>query len=98
MDENIRTKFFSCIYCLYPRITYNPSENPNELTTKCFLNHENKYNVNDYVSLKTEQIDVLSKLKCDKCESRKNMTYCSDEKTFLCQKCFPKNHKDKTHI
>ena len=97
MDENIRTKFFSCIYCLYPRITYNPSENPNELTTKCFLNHENKYNVNDYVSLKTEQIDVLSKLKCDKCESRKNMTYCSDEKTFLCQKCFPKNHKDKTH-
>ena len=97
MDESIKTKFFSCIYCLYPKITYNPSESANELTTKCFLGHENKYNVNDYVSLKTEQIDILSKLKCDKCESHKNITFCSDEKTFLCQKCFPKNHKDKTH-
>lgn len=97
MDESIKTKFFTCIYCLYPKIKYNPSENPNELITKCFLGHENKYNVNDYVSLKTEQIDILSKLKCDKCESHKNITFCSDEKTFLCQKCFPKNHKDKTH-
>ena len=97
MNESTKNKYFSCIYCLNPKIIYDPLLFPEELITKCFLNHEIKYNINDYISIRKEQIDILSKLKCDKCESHKNITYCSDEKIFLCGKCFQKNHKDKTH-
>jgi len=97
MKEEYKNKYFSCIYCLYPKIIYNPAVSPSELTTKCFLNHQKEYNINDYISYKKEQMNILSKLKCDKCESRKNITFCSNEKSFLCGKCFPKNHQDKTH-
>ena len=97
MNDEIKNKYFSCIYCFYPRIIYNPSESPSEITTKCFLNHEKKYKADEFITLKTEQLDILSKLKCDKCESHKNITFCSDEKIFLCGKCFNKNHKDKSH-
>ena len=98
MNEEIKIKYFSCIYCLYPKIIYNPSISQNELTTKCFNNHQNKYTIQDYISLKTDQMNILSKLKCDECESHKNISFCSDEKLFLCGKCFPKIHNNKTHI
>ena len=97
MNDSIKTKYFSCIYCLNPKIIYNPSLSPTELITKCFLNHEIKYNIKDFCSLKTEQMKILSNLKCDECESHKNITFCSNEKILLCGKCFPKNHTDKTH-
>ena len=98
MNEEIKNKYFSCIYCLYPKIIYDPSISPIELTTKCFHNHQNKYLIQEYISLKIEQMNILSKLKCDKCESNKNISFCSNEKLFLCGKCFPKIHNNKNHI
>ena len=98
MNEEIKNKYFSCIYCLYPKIIYDPSISPNELTTMCFHNHQNKYLIQEYISLKIEQMNILSKLKCDKCESNKNISFCSNEKLFLCGKCFPKIHNNKNHI
>ena len=97
MKDELKNKYFSCIFCLYPKIIYNPTISPTDISTKCFLNHQKEYNIEDYISFKKEQMNILSKLKCDKCESHKNITFCSNEKTFLCGKCFPKNHKDKTH-
>lgn len=97
MKDELKNKYFSCIYCLYPKIIYNPTISPTDISTKCFLTHQKEYNIEDYISFKKEQMNILSKLKCDKCESHKNITFCSNEKTFLCGKCFPKNHQDKTH-
>ena len=95
--EEIKEKYFSCIYCLTPLIIYDPSKDTNNLITKCFKNHEIKYNINDFISFRKEQFKNLENIICDKCQSKKNLSFCNEEKCILCQKCFPKNHKDKNH-
>ena len=95
--EEIKAKYFSCIYCLTPLINFQPSEDPIFLTTKCFEGHIIKYNINDFISYRTEQFNQLENITCDKCQSKKNLSFCNEEKMLLCQKCFSKIHKDKSH-
>ena len=94
-NDNIN---ISCIYCLFPKIIFDPSISLSNLTTKCFLGHQIDYNIDDYITLKNKQNEYIENTKCDKCKAHKdNMTYCSDEKLFICAKCLPKEHKDKDH-
>ena len=88
----------SCMYCLFPKIIYDPSISLTQLKTRCFLNHEINYNIDDYISLKSKQNTYLENTKCNQCKTHKdNMTYCFDEKLFICAKCLPKFHHDKFH-
>ena len=96
--EEIKSKYFSCIYCLTPEITYDPLSNPLILTTKCFKNHENKYNIKDYIIFRKEQFNYLENITCDKCASRKNLCFWSEDKLLLCQKCFPRMPKKKNNL
>ena len=97
MLGKIKSIYFSCIHCLTPKIIYDPSLDPLIITTKCFLNHEIKYNINNYIMFRKEQFNHIENILCDKCKSKKNLSFCDEEKSLLCQKCFPKNHKDKNH-
>ena len=96
--EEIKSKYFSCIYCLTPFIEYEQTNNPLILNTKCFNGHEIKYNIDDFISFRKEQFIHLENITCDKCQSKKNLSFCNEEKSLLCQKCFGKFHKDKNHI
>ena len=95
--EEIKSKYFSCIYCLTPLIIYNPQIDPLSLKTKCFQNHEINYSIKDFISYRKEQFNYIESITCDKCQSKKNLTFCNEEKIILCNKCFPKLHKDKNH-
>ena len=96
--EEIKSKYFSCIYCLTPEIIYDPLSEPFLLTTKCFKNHENKYNIKDYIDFRQEQFNYLENITCDKCASRKNLCFWSEDKLLLCQKCFPRIQKKKNNV
>ena len=96
--EEIKSKYFSCIYCLTPEIKYDPLSEPFILTTKCFKNHEIKYNIKDYINFRKEQFNYLENITCDKCASRKNLSFWSEDKLLLCQKCFPRMQKKKNNI
>lgn len=93
--EEIKSKYFSCVYCLTPQIIYNPSNDPLVLITKCFENHENVYNINDYLNFRKKQFELIENITCDKCKSRKNLSFYKEDKFILCQKCFPKFNKGK---